>query len=629
MRLLNKAAFHYLLFFNKIMNPLSHHSQTNTTTIIPQQSTANNINQVDDTSTSAADLRALLGTHFDENHSLAENIIDAINNHYFPTANLIILKGIEFSVPDELPLNTLPNIQYQNCTLRKGTMLIANGSSVSAIGSSSIIYAQGAGTVAFATAPGATIFASDGAVAHAQTPLARISIGDDGTSITPAYTAQQIIQTITDTYNQNLGSIEGNIIQNSLNDFLNACIGGAINAENIPIYANQIFALIQSRSGALGGDNAEMVAYIVEQMNSAIAVSNTGTLNGDTISVIPVGTGTAIQRTRPTPVGTGTAIQQTRPTPEATSTQIQRGLVQEKLTMLITQWSTPAPDSNTQELTNFKEYFLEHSWATKEAQNDAANFAQKQLTLLDQMNQFPELREACFSLAAAGMADCHDNAVTMFHNMQEKALEIEMNQPNVQVSQLIQYGLALENQANLNQLIETTDFLHQGINSPEGIEAKLVLQLICHELNITLPIPVDCMHYPKLAILQFKTPAHDGMAASEIKQSIKDLITAHLPPHSIPDTQFLAKQPFWQRCINQNNPALQASVNYINQQAETEQEKLTDLILNASKTVPATELAALEIDISEKMQLIEQNRVKDIAKLYLDKTQELLNQQNH
>lgn len=285
--------------------------------------------------------------------------------------------------------------------------------------------------------------------------------------------------------------------------------------------------------------------------------------------------------------------------------------VTRQLKALITKW-----DNDPTEIATFINYFTTNKmWGTREARSNPAAFAEKQLNLLAQMNDDPALRKACFALAAAGSSDCQDNAYAMFHQMQEKALEIGMCQPGVPAEQLITYGLALENQAKLKQLIENTPELKKGIDGGEGTEALLALQLLCHQQNIILPVPVTSMHYEGLGVNQFKGPEHGWFSwTSAIKYKISTLIENAIPQHGQPSLEFLATQKFWQEHVNRTDPAIREKIAIIETTA-TEKLDRENLNLGNDRLLQET---------GRNMRAIEQERKTALANLYLDETERLL-----
>jgi len=274
-----------------------------------------------------------------------------------------------------------------------------------------------------------------------------------------------------------------------------------------------------------------------------------------------------------------------------------------------------------QELATLKEYFLSANkmWGTSEAKNNPAAFAEKQLKLLEQMHWNSELLEACFELALLGNSDCHDNAFAMFLKMQEKALEISMNKPGVALKKLIDYGLALENLANLKQLIENTPELKNGINGGEGTEAQLALQLLFHEKNIALPIPVTAMLYEAIGWEQFKGAEDGQLTNNEIKIRIGKLIDTVVPQITKPSAQFLANQPFWQAHLNQQNHALAEKTEAINAAASQKLDSENDKLFDDNKGSSFEE-------IEKNMKTLEQERKEAFVNLYLSETEKLLSQ---
>ena len=272
--------------------------------------------------------------------------------------------------------------------------------------------------------------------------------------------------------------------------------------------------------------------------------------------------------------------------------------------------------NTAQELTGFKEYFITRMWGTREAQNNPAVFKQKQLNLLQQMDNDADLRQACLDLALVGSADCHDNALGMFQQMQEKALDIAMHKPNVPVNQLINYGLALENKSKLMQLIEDKPELKQGINGGEGTEAMLALQLLCYEKNIALPIPVTAMCYEQTGWEQFRTPEEGQVTGPMIKYWIGKLIEYVIPRCAKPSAQFLAAQPFWQAFVNRGYPTISEKIALIETTATAKQEIESNKLFGAGG-------APFE-QIDKNMKAIEQERLDAIAHLYLDETVRML-----
>lgn len=272
--------------------------------------------------------------------------------------------------------------------------------------------------------------------------------------------------------------------------------------------------------------------------------------------------------------------------------------------------------NTAQEIVGFKEYFITKMWNTEEAQRSADAFKQKQLRLIEQMDKDPELRQACLDLAFVGSADCHDNAFAMFQQMQEKALDIAMHKPNVPVNQLIAYGLALENKTKLMQLIDDKPKLKQGINGGEGTEALLALQLLCHEKNIALPIPVTAMHYEPTGWEQFRTPTEGDVTVPMIKHGIGKLIEYVIPRNAKPSAAFLAAQPFWQAGISRLNPAISQEIAVIETTATEKLDIENEKLFGGG--------GASNPEIEQNMKAIEQERLHAIAYLYLAETVQML-----
>jgi len=274
--------------------------------------------------------------------------------------------------------------------------------------------------------------------------------------------------------------------------------------------------------------------------------------------------------------------------------------------------------NDIQDINGFKEYFVDRMWDTEEAQGQPAAFKQKQLTLLQQMDNDPELRQACLDLALVGSADCHDNALAMFQKMQEKALDIAMHKPNLSMNLLISYGLALENKNKLERLIEGTPELKQAIYGGEGTEAMLALQLLCREKNIALPIPMVSMINEETGWEQFRRPEDLQADLTTIKNRISALLDHVIPPNAKPSANFLAAQPFWQAFLCSMDPTLSKKIDAIETTA-TEKQAIEDDKLFGGGTGNES-----HAEIEQNMKAIEQERLNAIAHLYLDETVRLL-----
>jgi|GEM_PF-6989009 len=288
-----------------------------------------------------------------------------------------------------------------------------------------------------------------------------------------------------------------------------------------------------------------------------------------------------------------------------------------RLDALIDTWNLLT--DNAEDKTLFHDYFLStlRMWGTLEASLDPATFALKQITLLEQMNTDPEMRQACFALAVAGNAACHDNALAMFHKMQEIALEKSMGRPDVPLKTCIDYALALENQDRLLQLIHYTPQLVKGVGGSLGIDAFMALKLVCHEVNFALPVPVSSILYKRVAFETFRQP---GIASSfvEIKLDITRLIKDKLPLKERPDAGFLALQPFWQTYLEHHCPEISNGIPEINAVAVSKQQVEEEALFE--KDISSTR----QIEIAGRMTAVENERKIAIAALYLEMTRQAL-----
>lgn len=116
------------------------------------------------------DVIKLLGEerYYDDSQTPEDNIIRAIRNGTFPTANPITLTGFNFSVSDGLPLIIPSNVTLKNCNVIRGDVYFSHGelhatqpgTSAHACGPDARAYADIYSANAFASAPGAKSFAT-------------------------------------------------------------------------------------------------------------------------------------------------------------------------------------------------------------------------------------------------------------------------------------------------------------------------------------------------------------------------------------------------------------------------------------------------------------------------------------
>ena len=85
---------------------------------------------------------------------------------------------------------------------------------------------------------------------------------------------------------------------------------------------------------------------------------------------------------------------------------------------------------STQELDAIKQCFIK-MWITKEAKNYPDALAQKQLSLLKDMDKYPDLRVACFDLMPLNSSGCDENVFPLFLELQDKVGEIITNNPTL------------------------------------------------------------------------------------------------------------------------------------------------------------------------------------------------------
>jgi hypothetical protein len=133
-----------------------------------------------------------IGEHlYDNTLSITENIVRAVTNGSFPTANRIVLKEMLLDLGQNEKIIFPENVTLKNCQITSGTMsfhhgtadAIAKGAKVVACGSDATANAIAEGTMAEANACGATANATvSGASARARASGATANATADGAS---------------------------------------------------------------------------------------------------------------------------------------------------------------------------------------------------------------------------------------------------------------------------------------------------------------------------------------------------------------------------------------------------------------------------------------------------------------
>ena len=166
---------------------------------------------------------------------------------------------------------------------------------------------------------------------------------------------------------------------------------------------------------------------------------------------------------------------QTLITPTQT-TQTPQEKVEVKLDSMLNRWNY-----SPQELDAIKQCFLIMR-LTEEAKNNPDVLAQKQLSLLKDMDKYPDLRVACFDLMPLNSSGCDEKVFPLFLELQDKVREIMTNDPT------------------LNALVEPSQVQPQNKNnklSPDSYRAlQNSLRTECNWQGRTYTAPALLQRHP-------------------------------------------------------------------------------------------------------------------------------------
>ncbi|MCD6027330.1 MAG: ShET2/EspL2 family type secretion system effector toxin [Solimicrobium sp.] len=154
--------------------------------------------------------------------------------------------------------------------------------------------------------------------------------------------------------------------------------------------------------------------------------------------------------------------------------------IRSQLDLMLNRWNY-----SSQELEALKQCFLK-MWSTEAAQNNPDAFAQKQLSLLEDMDKYSDLCVACFDLTIINSSGSDENVFPLFLELQEKLIAIIGNNPKVRTL----FEQSKEQPINRNSLtvLDSYPVLQDRLRTEFGWQGRI------YNKNSPLPKELACQY---------------------------------------------------------------------------------------------------------------------------------------